>query len=150
MLTRYAAPGQHAIIAGDCNSIAPDCPGHQPEREPEWDRLPPHKRHHKSQMTGDGQFRSDRRALARLASAGLANAGCLAGNVTPTVYPDVDSGQGARIDHILVSPALAPAVIPRSYTVHSSQAGRQASDHRMISVQLDLARVQRDPAQVVT
>ena len=36
---------------------------------------------------------------------------------------------------------LADAVVPGSYQVHISDTGNQASDHRMVSVRLDLAQV---------
>jgi endonuclease/exonuclease/phosphatase family metal-dependent hydrolase len=143
-LTRYAAPGACAVIAGDFNSLYPDCGTHEPEFEPDWARLPPHKRHHKTLPPGlrsCGTLASDRRALGTLAEAGLASAGCLAGDMTPTVSAAADQGQGGRIDHILLSPMLARAVVPGSYQVHVSDAGSQASDHRMVSVRLDLTRV---------
>ena len=61
--------------------------------------------------------------------------------MTPTVNAAADQGQGGRIDHILLSPMLAEAVVPGSYQVHISDAGNQASDHRMVSVRLDLTQV---------
>jgi endonuclease/exonuclease/phosphatase family metal-dependent hydrolase len=84
---------------------------------------------------------SDRRALTTLAEAGLRSAGCIAGDMTPTVNAETDQGQGGRIDHILLSPALAGTVVPGSYQVHASDTGNQASDHRMVSVRLDLTQV---------
>lgn len=45
-LTRYAAPGACAVIAGDFNSLYPDCDTHAAEFEPDWTQLPPYKRHH--------------------------------------------------------------------------------------------------------
>jgi endonuclease/exonuclease/phosphatase family metal-dependent hydrolase len=143
-LTRYGAPGACAVIAGDCNSLYPDCETHAPEFEPDWAQLPPHKRHHKTLPPGlrsPGTLVSDRRALTVLAEAGLRSAGCIAGDMTPTVNVAADQGQGGRIDHILLSPMLADAVIPGSYQVHVSDTGNQASDHRMVSVRLDLAQV---------
>jgi endonuclease/exonuclease/phosphatase family metal-dependent hydrolase len=143
-LTRYGAPGVCAVIAGDCNSLCPECETHAPEFEPDWEQLPLHKRHHKTLPPGlrsPGMLVSDRRALTVLAEAGLRSAGCIAGDMTPTVSTETDQGQGGRIDHILLSPMLADAVIPGSYQVHVSDTGNQASDHRMVSVQLDLAQV---------
>jgi endonuclease/exonuclease/phosphatase family metal-dependent hydrolase len=61
--------------------------------------------------------------------------------MTPTVNAETDQGEGGRIDHILLSPMLACAVVPESYQVHVSDAGNKASDHRMVSVRLDLTRV---------
>jgi len=39
-LTRYAAPDACAVIAGDFNSLYPDCEAHVPEFEPDWAQLP--------------------------------------------------------------------------------------------------------------
>ena len=143
-LTRYAAPDACAVIAGDFNSLYPDCEAHVPEFEPDWAQLPPYKRHHKTLPPGlrsPGTLVSDRRALTALAEAGLRSAGCIAGDMTPTVNAETDQGEGGRIDHILLSPMLACAVVPESYQVHVSDAGNKASDHRMVSVRLDLTRV---------
>lgn len=148
-LTRYAAPGTAAIVGGDFNSLWPDCPGHAPEFEPDWEALPPHQRHHKTLPPGlapDGLLASDRRALTVLAQAGFASAGCLAGDVTVTVNADRDNGQGARIDHLAFSPALAACVIPGSYEVRVSEACDRASDHRLVSVQADLDRYEGEAA----
>ncbi|TDB84309.1 hypothetical protein E1264_25020, partial [Actinomadura sp. KC216] len=169
-LTRYAAPGCWAIIAGDFNSLWPDCwrrrrflPGwtrlHR-EFEPDWSRRPPHKRLHKTLPPGarppadlrrrlwawwggdrlGGRVVSDRRALSVLAEAGFQSAGCLADDMTVTVNAHIDQGQGGRIDHIVLSPALAAAVVPGSYGVAISEVGDQASDHRLVWVTLDLSR----------
>ena len=81
-LTRYAALGACAVIAGDFNSLFPDCETHVPEFEPDWAQLPPHKRQHKTLPPGlrsPGTLASDRRALSTLAEAGLRSAGCIAG-----------------------------------------------------------------------
>ncbi|GGK81916.1 hypothetical protein Sme01_62620 [Sphaerisporangium melleum] len=144
-LTRYAAPGVAAIIGGDFNSLWPDCPGHQ-EFEPDWEALPPHKRLHKTLPPGlrpAGRLVSDRRALTVLAEAGFVNAGCLARDPTPTVHGTVDYGQGARIDHIVLSPSLAGALVPGSYRVWTGEPGERVSDHRMVSVRLDLDRLSK-------
>lgn len=99
-LTRYAAPGECAVIGGDFNSLYPDCETHAAEFEPDWAQLPPHKRQHKTLPPGlrtPGTLVSDRRALATLAEAGLRSAGCIAGDITPTVNTEADQGQGGRI-----------------------------------------------------
>ncbi|MEO3862093.1 hypothetical protein [Acrocarpospora sp. B8E8] len=142
-LTRYAAPDKAAIIGGDLNTIWPDCPGHV-EFEPDWLAMPPHKRTHKTLPPGlrpDGKLVSDRRATQILHEVGFVNAGCLAGDMTPTVNPGIDSGQGARIDHLVFSPLLAPAIIPESYQVRCDAVSEKASDHRGVSVRLDLGRL---------
>ena len=145
-LTRYAAPEVAAVIGGDFNSLWPDCPGHEPEFEPDWAALPAHKRQHKTLPPGlapDGRLVSDRRALTVLAQAGFVSAGCAAGDVTVTVNADRDNGQGARIDHITLSPRLAAAVVPGSYRVHVSGLGDRVSDHRLVSVQVSPGRLGR-------
>lgn len=144
-LTRFAAPGSAVIIGGDFNSIWPDCPGrHDPEFEPDWAALPPHKQHHKTLPPGlapDGRLVSDRRALTVLARSGFVSAGCAAPDMTVTVNAGIDCGQGARIDHLVLSPLLAAALVPGTYEVHVSDLGNQASDHRMVSACLDLTQV---------
>ena len=142
-LTRFAAPGQLSLLGGDFNALWPDCDAHT-EFEPDWKRLAPHKRTHKTLPPGlrpDGRLVSDRRATQLLAEVGFINAGCVAGDMTPTVNSHIDQGQGARIDHILFSPDLAPALVRDSYRVWTSELGNQISDHRIVSVRLDLDRL---------
>ncbi|MEU4820251.1 hypothetical protein AB0H37_00075 [Actinomadura sp. NPDC023710] len=146
-LTRYATPGSLAIVAGDFNSIWPDCTGplgvtHH-EFEPNWYTRPLHKRQHKTLPPGarppTGQdLVSDRRALTLLWEAGFRSAGCQADDMTVTVNNDIDDGQGARIDHIVLSHTLARAMVPGSYGVGVSETGDQASDHRLVWVDLNL------------
>lgn len=140
LVTWMADPGVASLLGGDFNSLWPDCPGHE-EFEPDWARLLPNKRHHKALPPGPGGTRiSDRRALAELADAGFVSAACLAGDMTVTVNKWADNGEGAHIDHIAASPALAPCILPDTYKVHVSGTGDEASDHRLVTVQLDLAR----------
>jgi hypothetical protein len=143
-LTRYAAPGVAAVIGGDFNSLWPDCPGHQPEFEPDWQVLPPHKQHHKTLPPGlrpGGRLVSDRRALTVLAEAGFRSAGCLAGDTTVTVNTGIDHGQGARIDHLVLSPLLAAVFVPGSYRVWANDPGNQV--HRLVSARFDLGPLAR-------
>ena len=58
--------------------------------------------------------------------------------MTVTVNTGIDHGQGARIDHIVLSPLLAAALVPGSYRVWVNDLGDRASDHRMVSAQLGL------------
>lgn len=132
-MTRYASDA--AILLGDFNSMQPDDPN-----EPDWTKLPPHKRHHKAAWDGE-KWVSDRRALAELTRAGFVSAAGLAGDWTATVNPGVDNGAEPVIDQILLSPALAAAIVPESYRVHVGECAEAASDHRMVSVVLDLDRV---------
>lgn len=142
-LTNYAAPDKLAIIAGDFNSLWPG----DEEFEPDWLARPPHKRSHKTLPPGtrpnSGQLVSDRRALTTLAEAGFANAGSLARDYTVTVNQHIDDGQGARIDHILLSPQLAPALVPGSYRVWANELGDQASNHRLVSASFDMRWIRR-------
>jgi hypothetical protein len=140
--TWLADPRLASVVGGDCNSLWPDCAGHQ-EFEPDWAQLPAYKRGHKTMDPGAGagpgeRDVSDRRALTKLARAGFQSAGCIAGDMTPTVASREDNGQGARIDHLALSRALAACVIGGSYAVHRSEAGSRASNHYMVSVGLDL------------
>jgi hypothetical protein len=138
--TWLANPRLASVVGGDFNSLWPDCPGQHDEFEPDWAQLPAYKRGHKTtEPANPGEAEvSDRRALARLARAGFQSAGCIAGDMTPTVASREDNGQGPRIDHLALSPAAAPCVIPGTYTVHRSQAGSLASNHYLVSVGLDL------------
>jgi hypothetical protein len=133
-----------AVIGGDFNSLWPDCPDHEPEFEPDWEALPAHKRHHKTLLPGlrpGGRLVSDRRALSVLAGAGFRSAGCLAADTTVTVNVQADRGQGARIDHLVLSPLLAAAFVPDSYQVWVNDLGDRASDHRLVSARFDLGRL---------
>ncbi|MEU4234835.1 hypothetical protein AB0F17_62070 [Nonomuraea sp. NPDC026600] len=143
--TRYTAPGRWSVAGGDINSLWPDCADHT-EFEPDWAALPDHSRGHKTLDPGDrapGEWIGDRRPGMVLAEAGWVNVGCLAGDMRPTVQPDVDGGQGARIDAILVSRDLAPAVIADSYDVDDSEVGALASDHKRVSARLNLSALRR-------
>lgn len=145
-LTGHADPAEACILGGDFNSLWPDAhnPSGHTEFEPDWLARPAHKRSHKTLPPGlrdpDGALASDRRALTVLAEAGFASAGSLAGDMTVTVNREIDDGQGARIDHILLSPLLQPCYVPGSYRVWTNDLGDRASDHRMVSLQLDLSR----------
>ncbi len=141
-MTGHAAPGELAIIGGDFNSLWPG----GKEFEPDWLALPRHKRPHKTLPPGAraraGDLASDRRALTVLAEAGFASAGSLAGDCTVTVNRHIDDGQGARIDHILLSPSLAGTLVPGSYRVWANELGDRASDHRLVSASLNLSSLQ--------
>jgi endonuclease/exonuclease/phosphatase family metal-dependent hydrolase len=137
LLTRHADAESATIIGGDFNEIWPG----GAEFEPDWMQLEPHLRHQKTLPPGfrpDGPPVSNRHATTLLAEAGYVNAGVIAENYTPTVNADVDHGQGARIDHILLSPRLVPYQVEGSYQVHVSETGNVASDHRLVSVKLDM------------
>jgi endonuclease/exonuclease/phosphatase family metal-dependent hydrolase len=139
-LTQLAAPDAVAVIAGDFNSLWPDCAGHR-EFEPASHALPADMRHQDALVPGmrpDGTLSADRRALTVLAEAGFRSAGCIAGIMTPTVNDNPDTGPGGRVDHIVLSPPLAGCLIPGTYAVHVFETRNRASDHRLVSVSLDL------------
>lgn len=123
-----------------CRQGAPGRPYPDDPNEPPWDKLPAYKRHHKAMWNGQ-RWVSDRRALAELVRAGFTSAAAVCGDWTATVTPKVDEGAEAAIDQILISPALAAAIVPESYRVHVGRSAELASDHRMVSVVLDLDRV---------
>jgi hypothetical protein len=55
--------------------------------------------------------------------------------MTVTVSAGIDHGQGGWIDHLVLSPLLAAALVAGSYRVHvRDDLGDRASDHRVVSV----------------
>jgi endonuclease/exonuclease/phosphatase family metal-dependent hydrolase len=140
-MTGHAAPGELAVIGGDFNSLWPG----GDEFEPDWAALPRHGRPQKTLPPGarphEEDLVSDRRALTVLAEAGFVSVGALAGDYTVTVNRHIDHGQGARIDHIVLSPRLAGALVPGSYRVWVNDLGDKASDHRLVSARLDLSKL---------
>lgn len=147
-LTRYARPGVASLIGADLNALWPDCPGHV-EHEPDWSLRPAHTRFNKTLPPGlapagpDGQtlLVSDRRATTVLAAAGFVSAGCLAGDMTPTV--NTPEAVAERIDHLVLSPSLACAYVPGSYQVCAGAPESLISDHRVVACTLDLDRYGR-------
>ena len=134
-LVPHANPELATIIAGDFNSL---WPGEQ-EFEPDWLARPPYQRTDKTLppgARGDDELIADRRALTVLHEAGYVNVGSLAEDYAVTTHRR--PGQGTRIDHILLGPRLGRFVLPATYRVWTGRLAEQASDHRLVSVVLDL------------
>ncbi len=125
-----------SIIAGDFNSLWPD------ERElvPDWGKLSPHVRYHKAKYnSATKRWETDLEAGWITSDQGWVDAGALAGRFEVTTNNPPDRAT-CRIDRIMVSPPLAKGLDTNSYTVHVPEPGGQVSDHRLVSVRLDLSR----------
>ena len=133
-LAGLAAPGELSLVAGDANSLAPGDP------EPaNWSDLPARFRVRYVDPTGN----ADRSALAFLHAAGFVDAATTSGDpATPTVpttaFPEAEFVP-FRSDHVLLSPALAPALT--SYKVLDDDRTQAASDHLPVLVELDPERL---------
>ena len=144
-LAALAAPGALSLLAGDANSLAPGDP--EPD---DWPDLPAFQRvRYLTQPGPDGAGSSqrpaaDRSAVGFLHAAGLvdAAAGDTGVDATPTVptrgYPQAEF-VAFRSDHVLLSPALAPA--RTSYRVVQDERAHATSDHLPVLVELDLGRL---------
>jgi exodeoxyribonuclease-3 len=151
-LAAFGAAGVLGLVAGDTNSLAPGDP--EPD---DWESLPAFQRVRylanpdNDDVPGGGALRADRSALRFLHAAGLVDAArgrrddtagrLMDGTVDTTAtvptcgYPDAEFAS-FRSDHVLLSPALAPA---RSrYTVVQDDRAHATSDHLPVVVDLDL------------
>ncbi len=140
-LAALAAPGAFALLAGDTNSVAPGDP------EPrDWPSLPAHLRvRYTHPSTGPGPITADRSALHFLHAAGLVDAARADDDTVDTTatvptrgYPDAEF-VSFRSDHVLLSPALAPA--RTGYRVITDDRAHATSDHLPVLVELDLDRL---------
>jgi len=126
-----------AIVAGDFNCVWPGDPSF--ELRPVWENLPPHLRSHKTVADpATGRLESDLGAGLVCQRHGWVDAGALAKDGTVTTNATSDRAP-CRIDRIMASPPLAAGIIEGSYTVHVPP-GDPVSDHRMVSVRIDLSR----------
>ncbi|MFD5140596.1 endonuclease/exonuclease/phosphatase family protein [Streptomyces sp. NPDC058378] len=136
-LAALAAPGTYAVVAGDANSLAPGDP------EPaDWAALPAHFRvRYLAPATGGQEPVADRSALAFLHAAGFTDAAAAHGRAgTPTVpaagFPEAEFVP-FRSDHVLLSPALTPALT--GYRVLDDERTNAASDHLPVLIDTDPA-----------
>jgi len=134
-LAGLAAPGRLSLVAGDANSLAPGDP------EPDgWETLPPHFRVRYLDPSA-ARPAADRSALRFLHAAGFTDSAAHGAvpDPTPTVptrgFPEAEFVP-FRSDHVLLSPALAPALV--SYRVVDDDRTQMASDHLPVVVELDL------------
>ncbi|MDT9692655.1 hypothetical protein Q5762_30860 [Streptomyces sp. P9(2023)] len=129
-----AAPGRLSLVVGDINTIGLGFP------EPDWSQLPAHLLNGHLRAPGQGEG-SDREALELLDRAGFVDASSRFGQED---VPTAAFGVGdvpRRQDIVLVSPALAPALV--GYRVHMEPVEKGMSDHAAVSVDLDLSLLGR-------
>lgn len=151
---RYGASQSLPVIGGgDLNATASG--KHLPQRD--WMAAAFHHRCHKGTVDADGNWGPDTRALDHLigewdddrqertggygfhAVAEMAWRLDPSRPILPTVNENVDAGGGLHIDWLLVNEAMAPKVVPCSYTVHLPEPGhRPPSDHRLVTAEFDL------------
>ncbi|MFI6108179.1 endonuclease/exonuclease/phosphatase family protein [Streptomyces sp. NPDC051310] len=134
-LRRYADPSLPPLVVGmDANSLPPGDP------EPDWSRVPRHRRGDHLLASED---RSDRAPLRRLlgdpSDPLLVDAGALMGDRSPTYGAPAPGEAERRIDLLLLSPSLVPALAEyRSPDPWPEPRGERppASDHRPVTVRL--------------
>lgn len=142
-----ADPAFATIVAGDFNSVS----SRSQDAQRTFENCPSHKRYNKAQWIPHDDLRfgqplkPDTRALDRLYDGGLLDVAELAheqGVAADVAYmPTVNHGDSPlRIDRILVSEPLRHAVDGATYQVHVPK-GEPPSDHRAVSVRLQLARI---------
>ncbi|NBE51996.1 hypothetical protein [Streptomyces boluensis] len=125
-----AAPDRRSLIVGDINSIGLGYP------EPDWTQLPAHVRNGHLRPTREGEV-SDREATELLARAGFLDASqpFEQETVATAAFGELDVPR--RQDLILMSPALAPALV--DYQVHLEPVERDLSDHGAVRADFDLS-----------
>lgn len=137
------APGELHVKLGDFNAM---WPGHP---ELDWGGLLAYHSHHKTLEAPAGRV-SDLRAMIELRRQGWGWAAELAGDWTATVNVDGPDPVCPAIDGFLLSRALIPAVLPKTYQVVEPAIGtyradgRPATDHRLVKVALDFDLVREE------
>ena len=152
-VSRYGDAQPLPVIGGgDLNATASG--KHLPQRD--W--MAANFRHRSTKgLLSDGHWGPDTRALDHLLGAwdedtGQRRGGCGLHAVAemawradpthpilPTVNDKVDAGGGLLIDWLLANAAMAPHIIPDSYTVHVPEDDRPyPSDHRLVTAAFDL------------
>ncbi|MFE5604189.1 hypothetical protein ACFQ8O_33975 [Streptomyces coelicoflavus] len=125
-----AAPGRQSLVVGDINAIGLGYP------EPDWRQLAAHVQNGQLRLPREGEV-SDRDATELLGRAGFLDASHPSGQ---GMAPTAAFGEGdvpRRQDLILMSPALAPALV--DYQVHLEPIEKQLSDHGAVSAIFDLS-----------
>ncbi|MFI6113277.1 endonuclease/exonuclease/phosphatase family protein [Kitasatospora sp. NPDC051164] len=133
-LTEYAAAGRRVALAGDLNVRGLD----DPELE-DWSVIPAelHSRH-RLQLPDGSYGGSDRLAMAKLVHAGFTDPVAALGIPVPRTagyWSDAERWDH-RSDHILLAPALTPAL--SGCEVPDTEEARGLSDHLPFIVTLDL------------
>jgi endonuclease/exonuclease/phosphatase family metal-dependent hydrolase len=127
-----AAPGRRSLVVGDVNSIGVGYP------EPDWTQLPTHVRNGQLLLPRQGDV-SDRDATELLSRAGFLDA---SHRFKQEMAPTAAFGEGdvpRRQDLILMSPALAPALV--GYQVHLEPVDKELSDHGAVCADFDFSLV---------
>ncbi|WP_435059261.1 endonuclease/exonuclease/phosphatase family protein [Streptomyces sp. bgisy060] len=127
-----AAPGRRSLVLGDINAIGLGYP------EPDWTQLPAHAQNGQLRLPREGEV-SDRDATELLGRAGFLDASHPSGQGTA---PTAAFGEGdvpRRQDLILMSPALAPALV--DYQVHLEPIDKELSDHGAVSATFEVSRL---------
>ncbi|WP_116246867.1 hypothetical protein [Nocardiopsis sp. FIRDI 009] len=155
------------MVVGDLNSTCSG-PGELWPRK-DWDTIPVAKRHEKGWQPGgpEGAWEPRTDALdhligtwnpttgTRVGGAGLATVveldwqrrGCPPGDrFAATTNTPPERGGGMVIDHGLLTRDLWETVVAGSYQVHVPPAGRQVSDHRLVTWTLRLDQTGADAA----
>ncbi|MFJ4880431.1 endonuclease/exonuclease/phosphatase family protein [Streptomyces sp. NPDC088745] len=134
-LRRYADPALPPLVMGmDANSLPPGDP------EPDWGRVPKHRR---ADHLLDGPGGSDRAPVRLLlgdpSDPLLVDAGAHLGDRSPTFGTVPPTEAERRIDLFLISPSLAPGLVAyASADPHPEPRGDRppASDHRPVTIRL--------------
>jgi hypothetical protein len=149
LLAQFGKNPTPTLIAGDLNSTASG--PHLPQID--WDTVPLGVRDYKGLQRPDGSWGPDTRAVDRLIGAwderlGRRTVGAGFHHVAeldrhaPKPLPATtnQTGSGLHIDHLLINDAWlrAGGVVPGSYRVHIPAGEPFPSDHRRITVTLDL------------
>ncbi|MFF4205735.1 endonuclease/exonuclease/phosphatase family protein [Streptomyces sp. NPDC001668] len=125
-----AAPGRLGLVVGDINSIGLGYP------EPDWTQLPAHLRNGQLRSPGQDEV-SDREAVELLARAGFADASARFGQEAVATAAFGKGDVPRRQDLILVTPALAPALV--EYEVAMEPVDLGWSDHAAVRADFDLS-----------
>jgi exodeoxyribonuclease-3 len=134
-LTEYASG--RTLLAGDLNT-----PGADDEEPEDWGLIPARQHSGHRMMLPDGSYGgADRRAIRALVHAGFVDPPVQLEQPIPRTAGHMNPEQkwDHRADHVLLSPALAPAL--HSYEVLDDDATQRLSDHLPVIVTLDLTRM---------
>ncbi|WP_328373137.1 hypothetical protein OG800_49750 (plasmid) [Streptomyces sp. NBC_00445] len=125
-----AAPGRRSLTVGDINSIGVGFP------EPDWTQMQRHQLNGQLRSPGEAE-ESDREAVELLARAGFVDAASRFGQETVATAAFGEGDVPRRMDLVLSSPALAPALV--GYQVYMEPVEKGLSDHAAVSADYDLS-----------
>ncbi|MFI7104127.1 hypothetical protein ACIBK8_32880 [Streptomyces sp. NPDC050161] len=134
-LATLAAPGRLSVLLGDGNLPGIGHP------EVDWSRLPKHLHRARVVRDEDGVLRTHQDAADVLEGAGFVDVAHQMDDHRPTGgFESWDIER--RQDLVLLSPALAPAIV--DYTVHDEPIRQGWSDHGAVSAVLDCRLLPED------